>query len=470
MSFSEIKKLSRERFNSFVDWTRMPNIELLSKELEWYCGPQEHLLGVVLLDLEDKDYGAVVLARDLSNRFRCIDGFANEEKLNTARAKLKKLIRKHIKNGVRIFPQGDETYEPMNLFTPIVKEEKLHKHFSLFGKYLNWSPATGIIKEMMNHFDDVDGNFVEQFQTTAFDARLWELYLFAYLREEHFWMDRKYHAPDYMVKKYGKTVCIEAVTVNPSANNIDKELERNFEPKDPHELMEKLENYMPIKFGSSLYSKLTKKNRYWNLEHVKGNPLVFAIADFHEANSMVWSHSALWQYLYGMRYEHIQTEDGSYHIAPKKILTHKLDAKEIPSGFFYLDDAENISAILSSNSGTISKFNRMGKLAGFGDSNLMLFRRGFCHDHDPEAMHPKFFAFAVEIGKTTESWAEGLNMYHNPNAKHPVDYRLFPSIAHHFMEDGVIKSIIPEFHPYSSITYNILTRKDKKKEEFRIDE
>lgn len=96
--------------------------------------------------------------------------------------------------------------------------------------------------------------------------------------------------------------------------------------------MEKLENYMPIKFGSSLYSKLTK-NRYWDLEHVKGNPLVFAIADFHEANSMVWSHSALWQYLYGMRYEHIQTEDGSYHIAPTKILTHKLDAKEIPSGF-----------------------------------------------------------------------------------------------------------------------------------------
>lgn len=32
------------------------------------------------------------------------------------------------------------------------------------------------MSEMMRHFVDVDGNFVQQFQTTAFDSRIWELY------------------------------------------------------------------------------------------------------------------------------------------------------------------------------------------------------------------------------------------------------------------------------------------------------
>jgi len=470
MSFSDVKKMRRERFNAYVDWTRMPNTEIMSCEVEWYSGPREYVLGVLILDYTDDDFNGVILARDLSGRYRCIDIFASIESISSARAKLKKMMRKHIKDGIKVFTQGDETYKPMDLFTPLVSSDKLHPHFSLFDKYINWSPATSIIKEMMNHFEDVDGNFVEQFQTTAFDARLWELYLFAYLREEHFFLDRKYHAPDYVVRKYGETICIEAVTVNPTGNVINQDLERSYESKNPEELAERLENYMPIKFGSSLYSKLKKKQRYWDLEHVKGKPLVFAIADFHEANSMVWSHSALWQYLYGMRYEHIASEDGSYHISPQKIVSHRLGEKEIPSGFFFLEDAENVSAILSSNSGTISKFNRMGKLAGFGSDDVKLYRKGYCHDHDPEAAVPLMFGFEVVAGKISETWAEGLNMYHNPNAKHPVNHELFPSIAHHFFEDGMIKSIIPKFHPYSSLTLNVMFRKDGGDNPIKVDE
>jgi hypothetical protein len=36
---------------------------------------------------------------------------------------------------------------------------------------------------MMRWYEDADGNFVEQFQTTGFNARLWELYLFTTLVE-----------------------------------------------------------------------------------------------------------------------------------------------------------------------------------------------------------------------------------------------------------------------------------------------
>jgi hypothetical protein len=46
-----------------------------------------------------------------------------------------------------------------------------------------YSPARELIEAMMCFYDDTDGNFVEQFQTTAFDARIWELYIFAAFTE-----------------------------------------------------------------------------------------------------------------------------------------------------------------------------------------------------------------------------------------------------------------------------------------------
>lgn len=46
-------------------------------------------------------------------------------------------------------------------------------------------------------------------------------------------------------------------------------------------------------------------------------------------------------------------------------------------------------------------------------------------------------------------------MFHNPNATHPVDPRLFPSIAHHFFEDGMVRSIIPDFHPMMSMALHV---------------
>jgi len=47
-------------------------------------------------------------------------------------------------------------------------------------------------------------------------------------------------------------------------------------------------------------------------------------------------------------------------------------------------------------------------------------------------------------------------MFHNPKALHPVDRRLFPNIAHHYFDEGQIRSLLPEFHPFGSYTWNIL--------------
>ena len=300
-----------------------------------------------------------------------------------------------------------------------------------------------------------DGHFVREFQTLGFDARTWELYLYAYLNEECLQLDRSYHAPDYVINLGDERICIEAVTVNPTGGSTLGSPEAKIDDISDAEARELLHDFVPIKFGSALYTKLNKKPAYWELDHVSGFPLIFAVADFHAPRSMLWTSTGLQRYLYGYHHKHELDGQGQLVIHPMKIERHRYGDKEIPSGFFFQPGSENVSAVLHSNSGTLSKFSRMGRLAGFEAPGIRTFRRGLRYDHTPNATKPRLFAFEVAPGMVGESWAEGLNMFHNPNSRHPVDPRLFPSIAHHFFESGMVKSNIPDFHPMMSMTFHL---------------
>lgn len=446
-----VKNLDVKRFNALVGQSRSPGAAYISEELEWYADSGEIVLGVVLRDTVDNDYVGVLLGRDDGNRFRAIDVQASILTQDEARTWVKGGIKWHSGTGSSVFPQGDES-SGLDLFKPVVPTVKQHPFFTKLAGEESFIPAKAVINELMPHFKDIDGNFIEQFQSTGFDARLWELYLNTYLIEEQLFFDREHHAPDFIVKKYGKQVSIEAVIVGRNPDNPASLL--RVEPKCPHpsEIFEKHKNEMPIKFGSPLFSKLKKE--YWKLEHVKGSPLVFAIADFHDDQSMLWSSNALINYLYGVKHDFSYDKNGQLIISALKIEKHQVGDKVIPSGYFFQPDAENVSAVLFSSSGTISKFNRIGRQAGFGPKNIIMHRYGTCHDHDPNSSLPKIFAYQVTT-ESNETWAEGLSMFHNPNAKYPVPVELFPSIAHHYFDNGQIISNLPDFHPYTSTTINM---------------
>ena len=226
----------------------------------------------------------------------------------------------------------------------------------------------GGFRWLLNKSIDIDGNFIEQFQTTGFDSRIWELYLFSYFIEDYFEMDRRYDRPDFMLSKYGKKVAIEAVTIG-RKDNHPRYIHLNPEEYLRNLLLEKKDDdAMAIKFGSPLFSKINKK--YWDLDHLKGIPFVIAIADFHEDYLMTWSHSSLIKYLYGYDHKYYYSKKGELIITPKKIESHIHGSKNIPPGFFKQPDTENISGILFSSSGTISKFSRMGIQSGFGVKNI----------------------------------------------------------------------------------------------------
>lgn len=242
---------------------------------------------------------------------------------------------------------------------------------------------------------------------------------------------------------------VEAVTVNPTMQNAV-----NVEygpPRDAAEHKRYLEEYLPIKFGSALYSKL--KRRYWELPHIEGRPIVLAIQDFHFPHSMAWSEPSVAPYLYGKRYTAKHDQTGRLVITPEPTQHHTWDDKIIPSGFFFQPGAEHISAVITNAQGTVAKFNRLGFLAGFGSRFIEMSRVGTRYVHDPNAARSEPFTQHIHVAGYSEAWIEEMNVYHNPRALVPLRPEMLPTAAHHRLTDsGMVGSVIPNFHPYGSET------------------
>lgn len=457
----EVRRIDEKLFNALAAHSRSPAAAYISEELAWFANEDETVLGVLLHDLIDNDYVGIVLARDEAGRFRAFDLEVSIATADAAETWIVRVIKWHTGMGLRVYPQGKPN-KTLDLFSSVLPADKLHPDFVRLSNDASLIPARTMIQEMMPHFSDVDGNFVEQFQSSGFDSRLWELYLFAYINEEQLFLDRDHAAPDFLVTKYGKSVAIEAVIVGRQDDNPPRYFKTRRAPQTLAEVLEAQEHRIPVRFGSPLYSKLSK--RYWELPHVQGKSLVFAIADFHDDQSMLWTSTALMNYLYGVRHDFHYDDAGQLVISPLKIETHRVGSKEIPSGYFFQPDAEHVSAVLFSATGTISKFNRLGRQAGFAAADHLMVRVGTYHDHDPNAAMPKRFRYIVDE-TCNETWAEGLSMFHNPNAAHPVPEELFPTIAQHHFRDGQIVSSIPAFHPYNSLTLNIRFTKDGRSKE-----
>lgn len=437
-------RLSKARFDALT-YMRHPFAFVVAEEVEWFSDTDERVLGVLLRDRTDNDWNFNLLGRDERGLFRYIEGKSSYDSRTVARDGLIACLAAHSATGKYEFPQGDVQRKKNEIFRIVVPGKRLNPHFTTLTQELRYSPAKEIIGELAYALADVDGNFIEQFQTDGFNARLWELYLLAFLHEDLFTVERPSPAPDFKAISPPYSVFIEAVTVNPSPS-----FDIKHPPASPEELTELVNNYAPIKFGSPLYSKLRKE--YWKLPHVTGHPLVFAIHDYHAGDSMCWTYPAVGQYLYGMRWKHIFDSTGGLIVVPKKVQMHRFSGKEIPSGFFFQPGAENVSAVLYSNSATLPKFNRMGKLAGFGDPRVRMKRIGLNYDCAANAVSPKEFELEVEADRYQESWGQGAEMYHNPRALNPIDPEIFPGIAHHTLKNDLMQSSLPRFHPYTSKT------------------
>jgi len=83
--------------------------------------------------------------------------------------------------------------------------------------------------------------------------------VYAYLIEEHLFLDRNYTSPDFIVTKYGKTVAIEAVIVNRKSDNPPKYFREHPVLKTQNEILAEHENAMPIRFGSPVFFQVAEE-------------------------------------------------------------------------------------------------------------------------------------------------------------------------------------------------------------------
>jgi len=437
--------MSRERFNLFAIGARHANQPYTAEELSWWRTPDERLIAVVSRDRDDDDYLWTIIARDAVGRYRAVDLAINyKTQLLAENALIDAIARTLRTEDLDTYGrQGDEPERAIDLLAVPAGTDltTLHPIFNNLLTTRAREAARAVIKEIGPWLTPSDPHVVREFQGKAFDQRLWELYLWAAMRESGYNLAQP-EAPDFHCISPAAEFCIEAVTVTASTSGalVDRPVLRTDEDREAF-----LRDYMPLKFGSSLTSKLGKRTRnlrYWEHDISKGKPLVLAIADFHAEGdefgpaSMTYTQTALPLYLYGLR-QIFRLEDGVLKIDSEKVESHTYGTKTAPSGFFSLPDAENISAVLFSNAGTISKFDRIGILAGFEMPGISYQRVGFRLKRDANSIFGEPFAEEVKSGGAyRELWGDEIQVFHNPNALYPLPMGALPIASHCLVEDG----------------------------------
>ncbi len=101
-----MKPLQLNRFNLLAGYTRLPSTRYITEEVEWYEAGNERLLGLVLRDRTDNDFGWTILARDRIARFRAIKFSHSLRSRKSARQALSVELAKCMKLSSDAFYQG----------------------------------------------------------------------------------------------------------------------------------------------------------------------------------------------------------------------------------------------------------------------------------------------------------------------------------------------------------------------------
>lgn len=332
-----------------------------------------------------------------------------------------------------------------DLLTPVVPQEKLHRSFELLLTQLHNEPARDLLSALWTVFPNPDDHFIREFQTTHFDARLWELYVFAVGCAHDIDVSRPTNAPDFLFEANGLRVWVEATTANVSEKYGAPKQSTSFD-----ESYNEMQNVVPIRFAGPLTDKL--KKRYWQKPHVQGNPFVLMIGDFAEQSIFRSAGSGLLRYLYATDTAIVSRSNEPLKVENRKIEYHEHGTKRVESGFFNLPNAEYVSAVISSNEGTLPKFNRMAfEMEKY--PRVRFIRSGLCVDQEPGQRAGKGFGFLVGDDDDCEDWLTGVHVHHNPNALHPLPVDFFKAADSQFwFKGGEIDGAVRDFSPIYSVT------------------
>lgn len=426
-----IKSISKSKFDLYrFAYPTLPSF--LGQEIAWFSDINEKILATIILDACDSDYAAILLGKDEIGRMRCFDSEASFPSPNDAILWISKQISS-LQRHDEVFPQEDcDSKKKLELFKDIAKKEKQHFNYKTLRDRPEWNSARNLIEKIMPFYTDVDGNFIQQFQSDGFNQRLWELFLFNFFIEEGLDIDRTRNAPDFVVRRDDLVIGIEAVATSTSLHTSD-----DIALRWSGALSNKLKH-------TSQENKNAKKNHYWEKEGLKDKPFVIAIQNFYNETSESVELSILNEMLFG--YDFTKNP-------PKKVeLYTKPNGSKIPSGFFFnQENVEHLSAVIATPLGILSTFNRIGKERGFDTHNTIMFHQGVRIENSK----PQEFVYQVkECEFAHEKWSDGMVVIHNPNARNPLPKSSFQNAVHIYFnsETKRLEPHYKSFFPFLSKT------------------
>jgi hypothetical protein len=300
----------------------------------------------------------------------------------------------------------------MDLFMPIVSEALQHPNFrSIYAQQNGYN--CDVLNEWARGFKDRDGKFVYEFQRT-FDTCFWELYVFAVLKQYKLAVDFSHPAPDFFVTDNGG-FNVEA-TVALHAKDATPEYMKHGEPV-PKDLNE-FNRRAILRIRNSIDSKSKKFGEsYGNLEHVKDRPFVLAITAIDSPHAFLASQRAIEAALFG------------YYVDEEKYLREggELKGYEIDSvskdsgspvglGVFKDEEFKWLSAVMFSSCATWGKVRALS-----ADPNPNVVFEAVTYN--PNGTKPQ--VVRAKKANYTERLLDGLRVYHNPLATHPLDRGVF---------------------------------------------
>lgn len=301
----------------------------------------------------------------------------------------------------------------MDLLTPLFDDEKLHPHFKTIsdGRQGRQFQRDEILR-WLEGFPDRDNKFVKEFQTT-FNSSFWEIYLYAVFREYGFSFDWTHAAPDFQLSGAGAEFIVEATTANHAADGTPEwgvSLTANFYDNIDFNALNRI---AIIRLANSFMSKSTKYlEKYANHVHVKGRPFVLAVAPFEQPGF----HLQTYRPIEALLYDHY-VDEAEYLASPERFpngprakslgSVEKDNGAEIELGFFQSPRFRHISAVVFSHLATWGKVDAMC-------GNPGAFIRSIWST--PDGLKPR----VCKASECTETITDGLRVYHNPYATHPL--------------------------------------------------
>lgn len=306
----------------------------------------------------------------------------------------------------------------LDFFSPLVNDGLLHSNFKTILKTIN-KEKIDIFNEWARGFIDRDNKIVKEFQTT-FNSTFWEIYLFAVLKEYKIQIDFNYNKPDFVLKSNHGEFIIEAVTTNSAtgkANEWDRDLSKLMDQS-----ITDINKEAIIRLSNSFTSKAKHYiSNYSKLPYVAEKPFVIAIAPFEQPFFNLQHDRPIKALLYDYYVdEDAYTENPSkYPSGPpvKKLGTIEKDnGTLLELGFFNDDFFSYISAVIFSCTATWGKVDVM-----CDDTDCTMFILSLW-GHDDQCN----LIFKNQIkSEYKENLTDGIQIYHNPFAKHPLNPNIF---------------------------------------------